>query len=71
MLGILLASSPRKTTVASGFGWTIAISFGYYLAINFGRSLGHNGTLPPFLAAWAGNLAYTAVGLAAWLRVRR
>lgn len=71
MLGILLASSPRKTTVASGFGWTIAISFGYYLAINFGRSLGHNGTLPPFLAAWAGNLAYAAVAAGAWLRVRR
>jgi len=71
VLGILLASSPRKTTVASGFGWTIAISFGYYLAINFGRSLGHNGTLPPFLAAWAGNLAYAGVAIVAWLRVRR
>ncbi|MBU0742796.1 LptF/LptG family permease [bacterium] len=70
-LGILLASGPRKTTVASGFGWTILISFGYYLSVNFGRALGHNGALPPVIAAWAGNLAYSALALTLFLRVRR
>ncbi len=71
MLGIMLASGPRKTTVASGFGWTILISFGYYLAINFGRALGHNGLVLPFVAAWAGNGAFGLSAAVLFLRIRR
>jgi len=71
MMGILLASGPRKTTVASGFGWTLLISFGYYLIMNFGRSLGHTGTLPPIFAAWAGNGLYAAIFLVLFIRARR
>jgi lipopolysaccharide export system permease protein len=70
-LGIMLASAPRKTTVASGFGWTILISFGYYLSVNFGRALGHNGALPPLVAAWAGNIAYSVIALVLFMRIRR
>lgn len=70
-LGIMLASGPRKTTVASGFGWTILISFGYYLAINFGRALGQAGTLDPVIAAWAGNTVFGLAGLLLFLRIRR
>jgi len=62
-MGILLASGPRKTTVASGFGLTVLISFGYYFLMNFGRALGHNGALPPVLAGWSGNFVY---GLVCW-----
>ena len=71
LLGILLASGPRKTTVASGFGWTILISFGYYLTINFGRALGHSGVLPPFWAAWTGNLIYSLLAFVTYTRARR
>jgi len=63
-MGILLASGPRKTTVASGFGITVLISFGYYFLMNFGRALGHNGALHPALAGWGGNALY---GLACWV----
>jgi lipopolysaccharide export system permease protein len=70
-LGILLASGPRKTTVASGFGWTILISFGYYLASNFGRALGHSGVLPPFWSAWTGNLVYASIAVVAYARAKR
>jgi len=70
-LGILLASGPRKTTVASGFGWTILISFGYYLSMNFGRALGHSGALPPLPAAWAGNAAYATIAAILYARARR
>ena len=70
-LGILLASGPRKTTVATGFGWTVLISFGYYLFMNFGRALGHNGVLPPVAAAWAGTIVYTVLSLLIFLRIRR
>jgi len=71
LLGVLLASGPRKTTIASGFGWTLTISFGYYLFMNFGRSLGHNGTLPPLVAAWSGNVLYTGIFLILFARARR
>ncbi len=71
LMGVLLASGPRKTTVASGFGWTLLVSFGYYLFMNFGRSLGHNGTLPPMAAAWAGNALYTVIFVVLFARARR
>ena len=70
-MGIIFASGPRKTTVASGFGLTVLVSFGYYLFMNFGRSLGHNGTLPPLVAGWTGNLVYAAIGWILFLRMRR
>jgi lipopolysaccharide export system permease protein len=70
-LGIMLASAPRKTTVASGFGWTVLISFGYYLSINFGRALGQAGTLDPIVAAWAGNVAFGTAGIILYSRIRR
>jgi len=71
MLGILLASGPRKTTIASGFGWTVLISFGYYLAINFGRALGHTQVLPPVVAAWIGNAGYLLAAVVLYLRLGR
>ncbi|MBU8869461.1 MAG: LptF/LptG family permease [Gemmatimonadales bacterium] len=71
MLGIILASAPRKTTIASGFGLTLLISFGYFIFMEVGRSLGHNGTLHPILAAWSGNLLYTMIFLAMFFHARR
>lgn len=71
MLGILLASGPRKTNIATGFGWTVLISFGYYLAMNFGRALGHSGALPPTAAGWGGNALYAAIALILFARARR
>jgi lipopolysaccharide export system permease protein len=70
-LGVLLASGPRKTTVAAGFGLTVLISFGYYLCMNFGRALGHNGVLPPVAAGWGGNVLYAVIGWLLYQRARR
>jgi len=71
LMGIILASGPRKTTVASGFGFTLLVSFVYYLFMNFGRALGHNGTLPPVPAAWAGNVVFALVFVVMFIRARR
>lgn len=70
-LGLILASGPRKTTIASGFGTTLLIGFGYYLLMMFGRSFGHSGLLPPPAAGWAGNLVYGAATWLLFLRARR
>jgi lipopolysaccharide export system permease protein len=70
-MGVILASGPRKTTIASGFGLTLAVSFGYYLFMNFGKSLGHSGTIPPLAAGWSGNAFYALVCLVLFARARR
>jgi lipopolysaccharide export system permease protein len=70
-LGVVLASGPRKTTIASGFGLTLAVGFGYYLLMMFGRSLGHSGVLPPVAAGWAGNVVYALGTWVLWIRARR
>ncbi len=70
-LGVVLASGPRKTTIASGFGLTLAVGFGYYLLMMFGRSLGHSGVLPPVVAGWAGNAVYALGTWVLWVRARR
>ena len=70
-MGVVLASGPRKTTVASGFGLTIGVSFGYYLFMNFGRALGHAGAVPPLVAAWSGNLFYGLIFAVLFVRARR
>jgi lipopolysaccharide export system permease protein len=71
VIGAILASGPRKTTIASGFGWTLLISFGYYLFMNFGRALGREGAVPPLAAGWAGNVAYALLALVLYRRARR
>jgi lipopolysaccharide export system permease protein len=70
-LGILLTSGPRKTTVASGFGWTLMIVFSYYILISYGRALGQNAIVPPLLAAWVGNLFFGGISLLIFARIRR
>ncbi len=63
-LGVILASAPRKASIASGFGWTVLVGFGYYILMNFGRALGHSEVLPPIVAGWAGNAIYA---LGTWI----
>lgn len=70
-LGVVLASGPRKTTVASGFGLTLLVGFGYYLAMMFGRSLGHSGVLSPLVAGWGGNVLYALITWILFARARR
>lgn len=71
LIGIVLASGPRKTTIASGFGLTLLICFGFYLFMSFGQSLGHEGTLPPVVAAWTGNAVFFLLFLILFFRARR
>jgi len=71
LIGIVLASGPRKTTVASGFGLTLLVSFGFYIFMNFGKALGHNATLSPIVSAWTGNVVFMTIFLVMFLRARR
>ncbi|MBN2029126.1 LptF/LptG family permease [bacterium] len=57
---IILFSTPmaynrRKKSLAIGFGLSLIVCFFYFGLIKIGESLGQNGTLHPFFAAWLGN----------------
>jgi lipopolysaccharide export system permease protein len=63
LIGVALASGKRKPSIATGFGLTLVVSFMYYAVLRVGQTLGHNGVLPPLLAAQAGNIVFLAIGL--------
>jgi lipopolysaccharide export system permease protein len=71
VIGTALGLRVRRGGLAISFGLSIFISFIYYAFIRTGQSLGHNGTLPPMLAAWMGNLFFGALALELLRRARR
>jgi lipopolysaccharide export system permease protein len=71
MIGASVATRLRMQSAALGFGLSVAISFVYYAFMRTGQALGHNGALPPYLAAWLGDLAFGAVGVTMLARAQR
>lgn len=61
----------RGGNLAIGFGLSVAIGFAYFALIRTGQTLGYNGTLPPLLAAWLGNLVFGAIGGGLFWRMAR
>ena len=68
LIGSSLAVQIRRGGIALGFGISLGIAFAYWSLIRAGQVLGNNGTLPPLLAAWLGNLVF--IGLGVFLLVR-
>ena len=71
LIGSALSIRVKRGGLAIAFGLSVFISFLYYALIRTGQSLGHNGQLPAFLAAWAANLVFAAIGLELLRRARR
>jgi lipopolysaccharide export system permease protein len=71
LIGIAFASGKRKQSVATGFGVTLVVSFMYYGVLRVGQTLGHNGVIPPLLAAQLGNIIFLAIGLVFLIRANR
>lgn len=49
--------------VMIGIGMSIVIGLLYYAVIAISLALGKNGTLPPFIAAWFGNVVFAGLGI--------
>ncbi len=64
MIGGSLATRLRMQSAALGFGLSLAVSFVYYIVMRAGQALGHNGALPPYVAAWLGDAMFGTAGLA-------
>lgn len=63
VIGASVATRLRMQSAAIGFGLSVAISFIFYAFMRTGQALGHNGAIPPYLAAWMGDLAFGIVAL--------
>ncbi len=63
MIGGALATRLRMQGAALGFGLSIAIAFLYYGFLQAGKAFGHSGLLPPYLAAWMGDIIFGTIGV--------
>jgi lipopolysaccharide export system permease protein len=71
LIGGAMATRLRMQSAALGFGFSVAISFIYYGVMRAGQALGHNGALPPYLAAWLGDLIFGGIGTYMMFRAQR
>lgn len=71
VIGTALALRARRGGLAVWFGLSVFISFLYYAFIRTGQALGHNGALPPLLAAWIGNFFFGALAFELFRRARK
>lgn len=71
LIGGAMATGMRMQSAAMGFGLSVAISFLYYGVMRAGQALGHNGALPPYLAAWLGDALFGSIGLFMMARAQR
>ncbi len=71
LIGAALATRLRMQSAALGFGLSVTIAFVYYALMRAGQALGHNGALPPYLAAWLGDIVFGAVGLTMMAQAQR
>jgi lipopolysaccharide export system permease protein len=72
VVGTSLMMGSRRSTFSSsrGFGWSFLVLIGQYLLLFIATSMGINGALPAWLAAWLPALAGLVLA-AYWLHVRR
>lgn len=61
----------RGGNIAVGLGLSVSVGFAFFAFVRVGQALGYNGTVPPMLAAWLGNLVFTAIGLLLFWKVSR
>ncbi len=58
----LMAGQGRGGGIAQGVGISLAIGFVYWVAFAISIAMGHVGTLPPLIAAWAPNVFFGLLG---------
>jgi lipopolysaccharide export system permease protein len=62
--------SERTGGVMQSIGIGIFVGFSYFVVHAFSMTLGRSGALPPFLAAWAANIIFSAAASLLFYRVR-
>ena len=62
LIGVSLASNPRRSGLGISFGVSMAISFVFYTCVKIAIEFGHEGDIPPLLAAWGTNVIFLLLG---------
>ncbi len=62
LFGASIATRLRLQSAAVGFGLSVAIAFLFVAIMRTGQALGHNGALPPYVAAWFGDVLFGTIG---------
>jgi LPS export ABC transporter permease LptF/LPS export ABC transporter permease LptG len=63
LIAVPIGSQPRRGGRAAGSLIAVLLIASYYLALIFGSGLAREGTVPPFVGLWLGNVALTICGL--------
>jgi lipopolysaccharide export system permease protein len=63
LLGAPLSAYSSKSVIVISFGLTILTGFLYYVFMDLGLSLGKNAVIPPFFAAWLGNIFFAGLSI--------
>jgi lipopolysaccharide export system permease protein len=71
LIGVSLASSPRRSGLAISFGVSMWISFIFYTCVKVALEFGHEGELPPLIAAWGTNAVFFLIGVVLLIRTRK
>jgi len=54
----LSSAQTRRSGATKGFGMSLAVTFIYFGILKTMQSMGHNGRVEPFLAAWSANILF-------------
>lgn len=71
LFGAPLASRKTRSGPAISFAISLVICFLYFGIIKVGQAFGHNGTLPPLLAAWIGNIIFGTAAIYILFKMRK
>jgi lipopolysaccharide export system permease protein len=61
-VGSALGLRPQNASKATSFGVCVGLIFAYYMLLIFTRSMGAEGILSPFIAAWLPNFLGIGAG---------
>lgn len=71
LFGAPLASNPRRSGAAVSFAISLFICFVYFSFLRLGQALGYEGSLPPLLAAWMGNIFFGLAGVVVLIKSKK
>ena len=69
LIGVSLASNPRRAGLGISFGLSMGISFVFYTMVKVAIEMGHNGMLDPIVASWGTNAVFLVFGIFLLIRV--
>ncbi len=63
LFGAPFSSQTRRGSAATGFGISLLVCFVYFGIVKTSQAVGHNGYLPPLIAAWLANIVFLVGGV--------